>query len=156
MVIRSYTCLNRNCRNEFDSSEDHPPCPRCRGLRVQWLPRPVNINSRGRAAAIDKTVRELVEAHGMTDFRSPQRGESVMKRPTPPPSGEAHAFEPQPGWRINMPDSAMQGRGHAVCATTGVTAKVAVPFDRAVPASKTLGAASRIEGSYRPKGGIPT
>jgi len=155
MVTRAYSCLNRNCRNEFNSEADHPPCPRCRGLRVQWLPKPFGINKG--SASIDRTVRQLAEDYGMKDFRSPQRGQQV-KIPTAVTANgrQAGTFEPQKGWRIPMPESALSGAGHAVCAPTGVTAKVSVAFDQKVAASKTLGAGSQIEGSYRPKGGVPT
>lgn len=132
MIIRTYSCLNRRCRHEFDSDGDFPPCPRCRGLRVQWVPRPVNINS-ARTAGIDATARQLAADYGLTNFRSPQPGQPAIPparpappQPPPPASGRANVFEPQQGWRITLPDDALQGAGHAVCAPTGVTAKVKV------------------------------
>lgn len=154
MVWRTYSCLNRRCRNEFNSDADHPPCPRCRGLRVQWIPKAFGINST-RTAAIDKTARELAADFGLTNFRSPQAGRSAVDLP-PPAGPDAGTFEPVPGWRVKLPAAALSGAGAAFCAPTGVTAKVKAEIGRAVPADKNLGAASRIEGSWRPKGGIPT
>lgn len=123
MIIRTYACLNRRCQHQFDSEGDFPPCPRCRGLRVQWVPRPVNINS-ARTAAIDATARALAADHGLTNFNTPQAGRPAVQ-PTQNPAG-ANIFEPQKGWRIAIPDAALQGAGAAVCAPTGVTAKVRV------------------------------
>lgn len=161
MVIRTYSCLNRRCRHEFDSAGDFPPCPRCRGLRVQWVPRPVNINS-SRTAAIDQTARQLAADFGMTNFRSPVAGQAAM--PPIAASGNRNVFEPQQGWRIEVPDDALTGQGRAVCATTGVTAKVKVdPNAGALPpttlgpaairAPDALRAATRIEAAH--KGTIP-
>ena len=154
MIIRSYSCLNRHCRHEFDSDGDFPPCPRCRGLRVQWVPRPVAINS-SRTAAIDATARQLAADFGMTNFRSPQAGQPAALAPTP--SGRDNVFEPQKGWRIAMPDDALQGQGHAVCAPTGVTAKVKVdPNSGGLKENPGYGldrmcANTRIEGTHQGK-----
>src|SRR6516225_11827006 len=154
--IRTFSCLNRRCQFTFDSEFDHPPCPHCRGLRVQWVPRPVAIAS-GRSAAIDKTARELAADFGLSNFRSPVAGKSAIAPPapaTPPPQrGEPMTFEPLPGWRVKMPDSALQGTGHAICTTTGVTAKVKVDpnagalSETANPAMsiRAMRAATRIE-----------
>lgn len=153
MVSRTYTCLNRNCRNTFTSQEDHPPCPRCKGMRVQWQPMPVAIGKGTRG--VDQTVRGLAESYGMTNFRSPVRDAPAVA-PTAMSGRTTGTFEPQPGWKINMPDEALSGSGRAICAPTGVTAKIRPAFDAKMSASKTLGAGSKIEGSYRPKGGIPS
>lgn len=123
MIIRTYSCLNRRCRHEFDSDGDFPPCPRCRGLRVQWIPKPVNINSE-RTRRIDATGRQLATDFGLTNFRTPQAGQAAVAAPTA--GKEPNIFEPLPGWRIAVPDAALQGRGAALCAPTGVTSKVKV------------------------------
>jgi hypothetical protein len=153
MVSRSYSCLNRRCQYEFTSDGNHPPCPRCRGLRVQWVPKSFGINTT-RTASIDKTARELAADFGLTNFRSPEAGRSAVALPAT--TGQtAGTFEPQPGWKINMPASALSGQGRAVCEPTGVTAKVKVDFGQRAEASKTLGAGSQVQASYRPPGGIP-
>jgi hypothetical protein len=152
MIRRTYSCLNRHCRHEFDSDGDFPPCPRCRGVRVQWVPKPVAINS-SRTAAIDATARQLAADFGLTNFRSPQAGQAAVA-PAPPPA-TANMFEPQKGWRIQMPDAALQGGGHAVCAPTGVSAKVKVdPNSGALKENPGYGldrmrAATQIEGTHR-------
>jgi hypothetical protein len=153
-MSRSFSCLNRRCRYEFTTDADHPPCPRCRGLRVQWVPKSFGINT-ARTASIDKTARDLASDFGLTNFRTPEAGRAAVALPAS--TGQtAGTFEPQPGWKINIPAAALTGHGSAVCMPTGVTAKVKVDFNQRAEASKTLGAGSQIQGSYRPKGGIPT
>ena len=158
MIIRSYSCLNRRCQLTFDSELDHPPCPNCRGLRVQWVPRGFGIKS-DRTTQIDKTARELAADFGMTNFRTPAPGQSaIAPRPQPtatfksPGKNERNVFEPMPGWRISLPDDALQGAGHAVCAPTGVTAKIRVdPNQGALKADPRVDMRSvtRIEASHR-------
>ena len=154
MVRRSYSCLNRRCQSEFDSEQDHPPCPACRGLRVQWIPKPVAIRS-AQTTQTDKTVRELAADFGLSNFRSPQRDQRA-KMPLHSNNGDTTVFEPQKGWRLPMPASALTGQGHAVCGPTGVTAKIKVdPNAGALKESDpryglgAMRAATRIEGSHR-------
>ena len=161
MIIRTYSCLNRRCQATWDSELDHPPCPHCRGLRVQWVPRGFGIVS-DRTTAIDKTAASLASDYGMTNFASPQAGKAAIRRapdqPRPLAAGAPMSFEPSPGWRIALPDSALQGQGHAVCMTTGVTAKVKVdpnsgPLKESNPqmSMRAMRAATRIEGSHKGK-----
>lgn len=165
MIIRSYSCLNRHCRHEFDSDGDFPPCPRCRGLRVQWVPRPVNINSE-RTRRIDATARQLAADHGLSNFNTPTAGQPAVGRnqagrpaiqPTQNPASPPgpNIFEPQPGWRIAVPDAALQGKGAALCAPVGVTAKVKVdPNAGSLKENPGFGidrmrAVTQIEGSHQ-------
>jgi hypothetical protein len=157
MIIRTYSCLNRRCQGQFDSEGDHPPCPYCRGLRVQWVPRGFGIKS-DRTTQIDKTSRELAADFGLTNMRSPQAGQAAIGTPRSENFKTRNVFEPQPGWRITLPDSALTGTGHAVCAPTGVTAKVKVdpnggPLKESNPqmSMARMRAATRIEGSHRGK-----
>jgi hypothetical protein len=158
MIIRTYSCLNRHCRHEFDSDHDFPPCPRCRGLRVLWVPKPVAIRS-SVTSAIDKTARELAADFGMSNFRSPVAGQAAMP-PPPAATNKRNTFEPQKGWRIDLPDEALSGAGHAVCAPANVTAKIKVdpnagalpPSTLAPPALRSPDALrqnTRIEGTHR-------
>lgn len=157
-IKRSYSCLNRRCRYEFDSDGDFPPCPRCRGLRVQWVPKPVAINS-SRTAAIDTTVRELASDFGLSNFRSPTPGQAAVAPGATASASDGNYFEPQKGWRIKLPDAALSGAGHAVCAPAGVTAKIKVdPNGPALSPNPNFGpdklrAATTIEATHR--GRIP-
>ena len=161
MIIRTYSCLNRNCRHEFDSDGDFPPCPHCRGLRVQWVPRPVAIRSSA-MASIDATARQLAADYGLTNFHSPEFGQPAVRKSVQPQLQKniergPNSYEPAPGWRIDLPASALTGKGHAVCAPTGVTAKVKVDPNvgalREVDANTGMAAMranTRIEGTHRP------
>ena len=157
MIVRSYSCLNRRCQHAFDSTLDHPPCPLCRGLRVQWVPKPVAIRG-SRMAAIDATARGLADDFGLTNFRTPEAGKPAALAPPAAPNKQ-NIFEPQKGWRIAIPDDALTGGGHAVCAPAGVTAKVKVD-PNAGPLKETnakygmdeMRRHTRIEATHRPKG----
>jgi hypothetical protein len=123
---------------------------------VQWVPKPVAINS-SRTAAIDSTVRELASDFGLSNFRSPAAGQAALAAPTS--SSDGNYFEPQKGWRIKLPDAALSGAGHAVCAPAGVTAKIKVdPNGPALAPNQNFGpdklrAATTIEATHR--GRIP-
>ncbi|HZP77542.1 MAG TPA: hypothetical protein VFB45_15465 [Pseudolabrys sp.] len=73
MVTRTYACLNRNCRNEFDSEANHPSCPRCKGLRVKWVPKGFAIMKK--APGYDATIRTLTDRAGLTNMNEPRHGE---------------------------------------------------------------------------------
>jgi len=159
MIIRTYSCLNRRCQFEFDADSDFPPCPRCRGLRVKWIPRGFGIVS-DRTTQIDGTAANLAANAGLTNFHTPARGRAAVRpaqaalMPSVPQAGAPMTFEPMPGWRITMPDSALQGRGHSVCMTTGVTAKVKVdPNQGPLKADPRvdLRGMTKIEASHRGK-----
>jgi hypothetical protein len=122
------------------------------------VPKPVAIRS-NLTTAIDKTARELAADFGLTNFRSPQVGQAAMPPPSAP-SAKRNTFEPQKGWRIDLPDEALSGAGHAVCAPANVTAKIKVdPNAGALPPSSfgpadlrspdALRQNTRIEGSHR-------
>ena len=122
---------------------------------MQWVPRPVAIRSSS-MAAIDATARQLADDYGLTNFHSPEFGQPAVRKSAPAPAKNIergpNTYEPQPGWRINLPD-------HAVCAPTGVTAKVKVDPNAGAlkePDQKTgmnaMRANTRFEGTHRPKG----
>jgi hypothetical protein len=131
-------------------------------LRVQWIPRAFGIKS-DRTTQIDKTARDLAGDFGLTNFRTPEFGKPAIDKPTAnpatsrtgfstPPAGAPNVFEPMPGWRIQIPDYALQGGGHSVCAPTGVTAKIKVdPNQGALKADPRVDmrAVTRIEASHR-------
>lgn len=153
MIVRTYSCLNRRCRHEFNSTGDHPPCPQCRGLRVQWVPRPFAIRSQQTNKA-DATAAALAADFGMSDIRTPMRDRAAKAAPAP--AGKGNVFEPQKGWRVNLPDAVLN-EGAAYCGTTGVTAKVKVDPQAAQRAGESNYGSSmmrnntRIEGTHRGK-----
>lgn len=158
MIIKSWACLNRYCLKVFDSSDgDYPPCPRCGGLKVKWVPRPVAIKSAA-TAQIDRDVQALKEVYGDKSYRTPRRGESVAPRANQAVGNRAQRYTPMAGWTADVP---LDGNGNfmAHCAPTGVTSKVSAKVGQRVPvtsvAGKQLGVGGNIEASHRPPGGIP-
>jgi hypothetical protein len=161
LIVRTYACLNRNCRHEFDwqhhdgaTGGAFPACPRCRGLRTQWIPKPVALRSAA-TSTTDAISRQLAADFGLTNFASPEPGRPAVRTPA---SGGKNTFEPSPGWKIDLPDSALTGSGHAICAPTGVTAKVKVdPNAGALKENDpnmgmaALRRATTIAGAHRPK-----
>lgn len=89
---------------------------------MQWVPKPVAIRS-SLTSSIDKTARELAADFGLTNFRTPEAGKPAV---SPRAGNGNNVFEPMKGWRVQLPDDALTGQGRAVCAPTGVTAKIKV------------------------------
>jgi hypothetical protein len=130
MIIRSWACLNRHCLHSWDGEGDHPPCPECRGIRVKWIPRPFAIKSE-KTKAVDRSVAQLTSVYGDKDYRSPRRHESMAPKVNPSVTpGKTMRYNPAggnavAGAGIDMPID-QQGRPVAICAPTGVTAKLPV------------------------------
>lgn len=83
MIIREFRC--NDCGSEFESSDADPYCPHCAGespervfLTAPAIRSPVT-NFR------DHTVRDLAEAHGLSDINN-RYGEPVKKVKTDNPS----------------------------------------------------------------------
>ena len=128
MIYHTYFCLNRNCKHEFTVvDQDHPPCPRCTGKKVQWIPRTTGVIS-GKTSSIDKTVKDLVQTYGDKNYNSPRAG--LRAAPQVNPSvvpGRTRKFAPAnaPGWALEIPtDGNGWLTGNAYCGPTGVTANV--------------------------------
>lgn len=127
MIIRSWICLNKHCLHQWDGEGDHPPCPRCGGIRVQWVPRPVALRS-DRTKEIDRTVSQLTAAYGDKNYRSPRRHESTAPKVNPVVTpGKTMKFQPagMAGWSVDLPLDAA-GNPASICAPTGVTAKLPI------------------------------
>ena len=158
MIYRTYFCLNRNCKHEFTVvDQDHPPCPRCAGTKVQWLPRTTGVMS-AKTASIDNTVKDLVKTYGDKNYSSPARaGERAAPRVNPSPvAGQTRRFAPAAaaGWAVDVPIDRNGGYAGAYCGPAGVTAKVShgvgvrTSLD---PRSPTpTGSVPKIEGTHRP------
>jgi len=163
MIIRSWACLNRHCLHQWDGDGDHPPCPRCRGIRVKWVPRPVAILS-AKTKQVDATVAQLTATYGDKNYRSPVRHERVAPRVNPIATpGKTMRFEPKgmAGWAADLPLDAA-GNPAAICSPTGVTAKLPISADRlgtrvqvAKNSPSATGSVPKYEARYQPPGGIP-
>lgn len=161
MIYRTWFCLNRHCQHEFTVVDvDNPPCPRCSGTRVKWLPRTTGIIS-GKTAAIDKTVAELKTQYGDVNFNSPRAGERMQPRSMPglvPGRTRRYAPGGGGGWAAELPTDP-NGRLYdsAYCGHTGVTSKVAAQVGNRVPVDKraatTTGAIPKFEARHIPPPG---
>lgn len=160
MIYKTWFCLNRNCRHEFTVADvENPPCPRCTGTRVQWIPRTTGVIS-SRTRNIDNTVKELRQAYGDKNYRSPVAGEAVNPKPNiVPVPGRTRRFAPAggPGWGVDLPMTPNhQLYDAAYCGPTGVTAKVSAQVGNApskVPldprAATSTGAIPRFEARHQ-------
>ena len=100
MPLRTWDCLNRNCKKRFNSTEEYPPCPRCRGARVKWVP--VSFAIQTQAKKIDTNLRGLADDYGMTDIKSTREGES-QRGYTPPKGVPTIPYAPGTDWAANIP-----------------------------------------------------
>jgi len=82
MIIRTWACLNRNCRNEWTADGDHPKCPKCGALKVKWVPGGFAIMKK--SPGYDKTIRSLTDHAGMTNMSDPVAGERSAPKVTVP------------------------------------------------------------------------
>jgi hypothetical protein len=163
MVVRSWFCLNKFCRHEFTVADaDHPPCPRCGGLHVRWVPKPVAIKSEATKKA-DATVAEMQKMYGDKNFQSPRMHERMAPKvnPTVVP-GKTQRFAPAsplPGFALDVPVGPSGTIEQAYCGPTGVTAKVSAAVGARAGDTRVggrrLGVGGRFEASHRPPGGIP-
>ena len=147
MIYRTYFCLNRNCKHEFTVADlDHPPCPRCGGEKVQWIPKTTGVIS-ARTANVDATVKEALAFVGDKNYNSPRMGERMAPKLNPSIAGMAtKKFAAAPGWAIDCPVGKDGNINQAYCAPAGVTAKV----------SHGVGTKSKVRGdSPSPTGMIP-
>lgn len=161
MIIRTWACLNRHCLHVFDGDGEHPPCVRCHGIRVKWVPRPVAILSDATKKA-DRTVAQLQSAYGDKNYVSPRRNERMAPKVNPIATpGKTISFEPKasPGWKTEVPLD-QNGSPVAFCGPTGVTAKLPISKDKLgvrVPVDKrsasNTGAVPKYEARHQPSAG---
>jgi hypothetical protein len=163
MVNRTWFCLNKWCRHEFTMADaDHPPCPRCGGLHVRWVPKPVAIKSAATQKA-DATVAQMQQQYGDQNFNSPRRYERMAPQvnPTVVP-GKTQRFAPAsplPGFALDVPVGPSGAIEQAYCGPTGVTSPVSAQIGARAGTTRVggsrLGVGGRFEGVHRPPGGIP-
>ena len=148
MPTRTFLCLNRNCLTEFDSQAEARYCPRCRGNRVRWVPKPVAIMS-GATKRADETVRNLATDFGMTNVNSPVRGQRAAP-PVPPSNIVNFRMSNAPAWGGQFAIGE-DGKPRAMCIPTGVKGKMkggAIIDQRArYTPGRDLGGGSEIVGS---------
>jgi hypothetical protein len=132
-VIRSWICGNTRCESTFDSWEANPACPRCKCVRVNWLPGGGHIA--GVAKAADAELRALADVFRMSDMNSASRDRGAKKVAPQPQasSGPVHTFAPGFSAPVNP------GQG-AVCVptTSHVDFKTQVGIGNKLPASTTF------------------
>jgi hypothetical protein len=161
VIFRSWFCLNRHCRHEWTEADaDHPPCPRCGGLRVKWIPGTTGIIS-GKTKAIDATAKDLIARNPQgvnINYQSPRRGERMMPKVNPVPTGRSRRWQApgQAGWAIDLPETPNgQLYNQSYCAPAGVTAKlstaVGTPRGAHKWAATGTGAVPRYEARHRGK-----
>lgn len=149
MPTRTWDCLNRNCRARFDAGEDYPICPNCASSRLKWVPTQVNIAKA--SPTIDKDLRDLTEIFGLTDYKTPARGEAVKKIA---PQVRTEPWTPQQGWTIPLVKDA-NGAPVATCAPSGMTSRVKGSVSdrpaRFTPTQFAGGPVPVVEAAHRPK-----
>jgi hypothetical protein len=124
VIYRSWICLNRNCLYQWTVADlDHPPCPRCAGTKVQWVPATRGIISQG-TKHVDTIVKETIKSIGDKNYQSPRMGSRMAPQVNPAPAGPTKKFAPAPGWSIDCPVGADGNINQAFCAPAGITAKV--------------------------------
>jgi hypothetical protein len=148
-ILRSWQCLNKRCGHAFESGERYPECPRCKCVRVDWIPG--GGHTAGSAPALDRTLRDLVSSFGLTDINSAERGRQAKKlQPQPMSSGAQMTF---------APGFAAPVTPHAVCVPApNVSFKVKTKVgDRGalapspnLPYSEATSSNTRIEGRHKP------
>jgi len=126
-VLRSWQCMNRNCRATFDAWRDYPRCPKCKCVRTNWIPGGGHIGGE-RSGFIDKTLKELAGAYGMTNMNTGLReGERAMPAlRQPPAAAPSDQMQFAPGFAGTPYTIDNNGRVRAVCmpSTIPATAKV--------------------------------
>ena len=106
--MRSWRCLNKRCGKHFDSGEPFPACPACRTVKVEWLPRALNIAKVAPSAA--RLLRSQTAALGLSNIKSAHRDEGVkITRNGPEPGADGPVRGP-PGFQYRTPTD---GNPHA-------------------------------------------
>lgn len=133
-ILRTWACQNRNCRATFEAWKDYPRCPQCKCVRTNWIPGGGHVG--GGATFVDKTLKELTGAYGMTNMHEGREGERAMPalRQQPAASGEMQFAPGFAGTPYTIDNS---GKVRAVCmpSTIPSTAKVKTRTEQRLPHS---------------------
>ena len=112
-VLRTFGCLNAKCGHQFDSWNAAPDCPKCRGLRVHWVPRGGNILGE-KTKHNDRTLKSVADRFGLTDMgqhggtHAGERAEP--NRRTPP---KTLPYTPAPGFKVPFAENGRSTAGWA-------------------------------------------
>ena len=149
-VIRSWACLNKRCGSAFSSWESNPACPKCKCVRVSWIPGGGHVAGTARAA--DAELRTLSDNFGLTNLNSAERGRQAKIIPPQLASSNRRdaAVQFAPGFAQVPYVMDNQGKAHSICAPsmqnvnfkTKVAAGSALSPSRSVPG---VHAGTRIE-----------
>jgi hypothetical protein len=142
MIYRTWICLNRYCLHENTVADvEYPPCPRCGGAKVKWIPKAVNIKSE-RTQNIDADVKQLRDVYGDKNYQSPRRGERMAPKLNPsvnPARTMPFTAPGHPGWAANLPVDPQTGAPLPYCTTTNVTAPLKAEVGRGHAGDPKLG-----------------
>lgn len=152
MIIRSYACLNRRCRTEFESWADTPSCPACKQFRIRWVPK--QVNTAAIAPKADRDFRDLAETFNLSDIASAREGERAKPKlvASKQYEGPKTTLAPAPGFSAQIPTAAL-ANGAAMCVPLGSMGKVSAKAGAMVPVSTELTArmraSTKIEASHK-------
>lgn len=110
-VIRTWGCLNRRCGSEFESWEPAPTCPKCRGVRVHWVPGGGHTLSAA-TQHNDRTLKAVAKRFGLTDLGQ-KGGTHAGERAEPnlraaKPMGPQQ-YSPMPGFNVGWSNKPTAG-----------------------------------------------
>lgn len=124
-VLRTWVCQNVRCGEQFEAWSNYPRCPKCKCVRTNWIPGGGHIG--GGASFVDKTLKELTSAYGMTNMntglREGERAMPALRQQAAPQNGQ---MQFAPGF-VGTPYTVdASGQARAVCmpSTIPATAKV--------------------------------
>ena len=100
-VTRSWACLNRNCKHEFDSGLEAPLCPSCGGSPCKWVPKAVNIGKV--APSIDNNLARLASEHKFSNLVSAKEGEQARPQPAYASAGDVTQVVQTPFGGVSAP-----------------------------------------------------
>ena len=154
-VVRSWACLNGRCGEQFTSWDSNPECPKCRCVRVTWIPGGGHVAGTARAA--DADLKTLADNYGLSDLMSAKRGDAAKVMASQPQSRSTRDNSVQfaPGF-ASVPyvmDGAGNARGVCVPSAQNVNFKTKLSAGVALGPGKlgmqSIGSATHVEARHR-------
>ena len=139
MILRTWQCHNGRCGKRFDSWDAHPECPKCKNVKVSWVPGGGHIM--GTAPKADADIRSLADTFGLNDITSTRHGQKGgrAKPPLPPTTAPNTGAMAIGGFVTPQPFAiGSDGQVHATCmpASNRVDYKVKTVPGSMLPASQ--------------------